>query len=263
MKIKLSSAFSFVAFGAMLVFQSSAQAVTIYACANNSSGAIRITSATATCKPQETKISWDTPGPAGPAGAPGATGPAGTGLPACSAEGDVAVVQAGEWVCRSALPHYVDNGDGTVTDNQTGLMWEKKTSTGTGGVNDVNNHYTWSAASPFTEPTGTLYSDFLERLNDLKTHNDGISTPCFANHCDWRIPTIGELRSIISAPYPTCGTPPCIDPAFGPTQASDYWSSSSFASDPFYAWYVGFYDGGLSRASKSNALRARAVRGGR
>ena len=44
----------------------------------------------------------------------------------CLVDGDVAVVQGGQWVCRSALPHYVDNGDGTVTDNETGLMWEQK-----------------------------------------------------------------------------------------------------------------------------------------
>ena len=36
-----------------------------------------------------------------------------------------------------------DNGYGTVTDHQTGLMWEKKTPAGSGSVHDVNNKYTW------------------------------------------------------------------------------------------------------------------------
>jgi len=43
----------------------------------------------------------------------------------CSTEGDVAVMHGGAWVCRSAQ-RYLDNGNGTVTDQTTGLMWEKK-----------------------------------------------------------------------------------------------------------------------------------------
>ena len=37
-----------------------------------------------------------------------------------------------QWVCADFVqpqPRFVDNGDGTITDNQTGLMWEKKTGT--------------------------------------------------------------------------------------------------------------------------------------
>ena len=46
---------------------------------------------------------------------------------------------------------FVDNGDGTVTDNKTGLMWEQTVGTvggtNTGDINDVNNTYTWSSSS--------------------------------------------------------------------------------------------------------------------
>src|SRR5205814_8852509 len=37
---------------------------------------------------------------------------------------------------------YVDNGDGTVTDVNTGLMWEKLSHDGT--VHDEHNTYTWT-----------------------------------------------------------------------------------------------------------------------
>ncbi|HXQ21453.1 MAG TPA: hypothetical protein VN812_07255, partial [Candidatus Acidoferrales bacterium] len=40
---------------------------------------------------------------------------------------------------------YVDNGDGTVSDLNTGLMWEKKTNDGS--VHDESNVYTWCAGT--------------------------------------------------------------------------------------------------------------------
>jgi hypothetical protein len=85
---------------------------------------------------------------------------------------------------------------------------------------------------------------------------------CFADHCDWRIPNIVELLSIVSAPD-RCDASPCIDPAFGPTQASLYWSSSTYAdTDLNHAWQVFFGNGGFSHVQKNGTLYARAVRGG-
>lgn len=142
-------------------------------------------------------------------------------------------------------------------------MWEQKVTCGAAifaNPSCKENTYTWSAALPFTEPTGTLYSDFLERLNDLKDPNDGTTTPCFANYCNWRIPTIGELQSILSAPFPLCGPSPCIDPAFGPMQGFLYWSSSSKASTPVGAWFVSFETGDVSNGFKNATFNARAVR---
>jgi hypothetical protein len=89
-------------------------------------------------------------------------------------------------------------------------------------------------------------------------------TACFANHCDWRIPTIAELNTIIEASAPGCGSgSACIDPAFGPTQAFVYWSSSSLAGLPSLAWSVDFSDGTVEFNSKAYDHYARAVRSGR
>ena len=171
--------------------------------------------------------------------------------------------------CPAALPgqpRFVDKGDGTVCDSATGLMWEKKLACAEpSNPRCVDNTYTWSLLAT-TEATGTLYSDFLERLNDLRSPNDGAATPCLAGHCDWRIPTIGELRSILGAASPGCTASPCIDPIFGPTQAESYWSSSSWAVELTSAWFLRFSDGITSHGfaySKSSPLYARAVRGGR
>src|SRR5262249_769349 len=52
--------------------------------------------------------------------------------------------------------NFVDNGDGTITDTRTGLMWEKKDQSG--GLHDVNAHYVWLGVcndnTPPTVPPG-------------------------------------------------------------------------------------------------------------
>lgn len=58
---------------------------------------------------------------------------------------------------------YTDNGDGTVTDNVTGLMWEQ----------DMGSKITYEEAF------------------------DKAETSTLGNHNDWRVPTIKELYSLI------------------------------------------------------------------
>jgi Protein of unknown function (DUF1566)/Collagen triple helix repeat (20 copies) len=199
-------------------------------------------------------------GPAGPAGATGPAGPAGangTGVPSCTAPATYVELIQGALVCQ---PRFNVNGDGTLTDNQTGLMWELKTSTCGGEVTCLNNVYAWSSSG--TAPDGSLYTTFLATLNS-DASADGNST-CFANHCDWRIPNIAELQTIIELTASGCSAgSPCMDPAFGPTQASGYWSSSSLAGRPFFAWFVNFLNGSVSNLDRQNGYFARAVRSGR
>jgi hypothetical protein len=177
---------------------------------------------------------------------------------ACTTAPNVYLVTAsnGTQTCQA---RFVDNLDGTVTDNQTGLVWEKKSAAGTGDVHDVNNFYTWSSTGVVAD--GTLYTGFLAGLND-DTSGDGVTT-CFANHCDWRIPNISELRSIVTAFSPNCTTSPCIDPAFGPTAASVYWSASSVLFAFPDAFGVNFGNGLVNSLFKTSPYYARAVRSGR
>jgi hypothetical protein len=150
----------------------------------------------------------------------------------------------------------VDNGDGTVTDNLTGLVWEKKDDAG--GIHDKDNLYTWSTGAPWAE-NGSAFTDFLSGLNG----GGG-----FAGSNGWRLPTIAELQTILVEPYP-CTIDPCIDVTFGPTQSDYYWSASTYGGDPSYASYVFFLgatvfdNGGLVIAyPKTNNGYVRAVRGG-
>jgi hypothetical protein len=173
--------------------------------------------------------------------------------------------------CDSQHPRLVDNGDGTVTDNLTGLQWEKKTNDAT--VHDAANVYTWclDANSDGTcdkagAADGPVFTDFLRSLN-----SDG----CFAGQCDWRLPTRDELQTILADPYTPavyvdgigtvipCATPSCIDPIFGPTQSKAYWSATTDAGLPSTAWYVGFYSSDATVVFwKTHLLSVRAVRGG-
>src|SRR5437667_60506 len=71
---------------------------------------------------------------------------------------------------------YVDNGDGTITDLNTWLVWEQLSDDGT--VHDKDNVYTW--ANAFTGHVATL------------------NAMSFAGHRDWRLPNVRELQSIVT-----------------------------------------------------------------
>lgn len=160
--------------------------------------------------------------------------------------------QDGEW--QTGLDRvYVDNGDGTITDTRTGLMWEKLTRDGT--IHDKEHLYSW----------GEAFSVKLAGLNALG----------FAGYRDWRVPNVNELYSLVRLHQ---YSPAIASPAFHAncivgctvltcsctyTQSAMYWTSTSAHRDPGGAWFVGFHDGTVSRRSKGfDRAHVRAVRGG-
>ena len=166
------------------------------------------------------------------------------------------------------VQRWVDNGNGTVTDRMTGLMWEKKTDDGS--VHDWNNTYSWSSSGPLVyAPDGTVFTEFLAELNGSGeggcTSIDGtLEDGGFAGHCDWRLPTPGELTTILLAPY-ECQVHPCINETiFGPTDQHAYWTATSVATSPEYVWVVEFYEGLVDDTTikTQSDIPARAVRGG-
>jgi len=153
---------------------------------------------------------------------------------------------------------YVDNGDGTITDLNTGLMWEKKSDDDT--LHDKDIAYLWSGNGN----QETIW-DWLDDVNA----EGGTG---FAGYSDWRIPNVRELQSIID--YERYD--PSVDPVFNTgcaggctltmcscTVASYYWSSTTGAGGQgYYAWYVSFYNGNPYGISKDSlGPNVRAVRG--
>jgi len=114
-----------------------------------------------------------------------------------------------------------------------------------------------------TAADGPAFTDFLSRLNAC-TSEDGLSvTGGFAGHCDWRLPTITELATILDAGGAGCGLgSPCIAPIFGPTQAYFCWSSTTKPDSPAFAWVVDFFTGQVFFGGKIGLKYARAVRSG-
>jgi len=120
-----------------------------------------------------------------------------------------------------APPRFVDNGDGTITDNASGLMWVKDP------VNDIG--------SPFDETR--VWDDAIDECLGLD----------YAWHSDWRLPNIKELISIVD--YKNFD--PSIDTAFFPnTKSREYWTSTTMASYTAVTFYVYFTDGELKTYPK-------------
>ena len=112
---------------------------------------------------------------------------------------------------------FTDNGNGTVTDNLTGLMWSKD-------GNLPNSTQTWQSA-----------------LNYIVSLNSGTG---LAGYYDWRLPNRKELFSLIdysnSVPALPTGHP------FSNVQSAYYWSSSTYGYDNRNAWLIGMSFGNLN-----------------
>jgi pimeloyl-ACP methyl ester carboxylesterase len=135
---------------------------------------------------------------------------------------------------------FTDNGNGTVTDNNTELIWQKYENAST---------YNWYQASGTYDATYNPSSQ-----NICGSLNLGGSS-------DWRLPTKKELITIVdySIPYPG----PTINMTYFPnTNASDYWSSTTTPANPNTALYVLFSLGYFGANDKYNSMYVRCARGG-
>ena len=148
---------------------------------------------------------------------------------------------------------YRDNGDNTVTDFDTGLMWAKQDTldgfTNLFDVLDADNTFTLDGAA------GAAAS-----LTGTSTNGTTLTpVPGGGSHTDWRSPTIVQLLTIVDTTTVACQVGgPCIDPIFGLTVPAFYWASTT--DDGSTGFLVNFQNGSLGVGSPGVAAHARPVR---
>jgi hypothetical protein len=122
--------------------------------------------------------------------------------------------------------HFTDNGNGTIADNFTGLIWQKTAS---------GNAFSWEEALVYAT---------------------GLS---LAGATDWRIPNIKELQSLNDEKL----LKPSFNKIFFPSMVSgNYWSSTSMVNSPTRAWDINTDYGIVSYNEKTVKEYVICVRGG-
>ena len=145
--------------------------------------------------------------------------------------------------CRDDIPssapdsRFSDNGDSTVTDRATGLIW-KQCAEGLSGADCLTGTattFTWQAA--------------LQHAADAD----------FAGSSLWRLPNKKELASLVEQ---RCHVPAINSRFFPNTPSSYFWSSSPDADYPLDVWSFHFATGDEENSRNYYALHVRLVRDG-
>lgn len=139
-------------------------------------------------------------------------------------------------------PRFTDNGDGTVTDNLTGLVWLKNMS--------ALGQLTWSNA--------------LAACRTLNSGEYGLADGSVEG--DWRLPSINEVHSVIDFRF----SDPAMPNTAGTGKASSgdpftsipayVWTSTTLASDINNAWVIYLPDPTRQYVMKGTAWNAWPVR---
>ena len=125
------------------------------------------------------------------------------------------------------VAHFTDNGDGTIKDNYTGLIWQK---------NSTTTSMNWEAALAYAK------------------------TVTLGGKSDWRLPNIKELQSLNDVSR----VKPSINKTFFPNIVSSafYWSSTSQYKTPAVAWDFNTDYGVVTYDTKTVNKYVILVRGG-
>lgn len=185
-----------------------------------------------------------------------ASGPSQPSLPATGQTATYAPGDDGALRIGAPLAFH-DNGDGTITDEGTGLVWEKKGDAG--ALHDKDGAYTWNPGA------GSIW-EWIAAVNA----EGGAG---FAGKSDWRVPNKKELESIVDAgrfnpAFPAVFSSSCTSGCSAVTCSCTasllhYWTSTSVAGAPdAFAWGMLPSSGAVQASNRKTALgHVRAVRG--
>ena len=175
-------------------------------------------------------------GPAGPEGVQGEQGPAGPEGVQGECTCPITQEQLDDLIAsieflKERCSRFTDMGDGTIRDNDSGLIWLKNANC-FGGMN-------WGNAMD----AAALLADGECGLTDGSAAGD------------WRLPTKAEWEAFYSLVYDypalvnTVGDAQWSEgDAFIGVQSGDYWSSNEY--EPIYAWYAAMLGGNMHYHSK-------------
>lgn len=130
------------------------------------------------------------------------------------------------------------NADGTVSDSETGLMWQR-----------CSYGQTYNTETQLCEGS-TPSLTWQEALRGAK--NDTT-----ADYDDWQMPNIKELASILEH---SCTEPSINEDVFLGTKLQNYWSNTSGVSTMSSAWVYQFDSGLNSLHAKTSNVYLRLVR---
>ncbi|MBS0589139.1 MAG: IPTL-CTERM sorting domain-containing protein [Proteobacteria bacterium] len=140
-----------------------------------------------------------------------------------------------------ARASYTPNGDGTVTDGATALVWDQQAfGTCTQAATASGPTFNWQTA-----------------LQAAITAN----ACTYKGHADWRLPNVDELESLVLASTSN----PAVDGTAGldsATSTGAFWTSTAYSPRTTFAWYVSFYNGVVNSGNIQNSFSVRLVRGG-
>jgi hypothetical protein len=128
--------------------------------------------------------------------------------------------------CETA--QYQSNGDGTVTDEVTGLVWQQQTPNNQCSEN--SGGCTWQEAQTYCQ--------------NLQLAGGG-----------WTLPTREQLFSLVDL-----GGEPTIDASVFPSAAYDYWTSTAVSGSSNVAWAGGFASGTIGSMPVESLYSVRCVR---
>ena len=151
-------------------------------------------------------------------------------------------------LCALALPAwaaFTDNGDGTITDSTTGLVWDK-----------CSRGQVWDNTTPPGTCTGAASTHtWAAALAQAIAAN----AASHRGQADWRLPNRTELESLVKID----ANNPAIDSTHFPaTHHTWYWTSTTYAPNPALAWIVLFNNGNTHAFSKTGTSPVRLVRSG-
>lgn len=132
-------------------------------------------------------------------------------------------------------PRYIPLQDGTVYDERTGLMW-KQCPEGSGGI-----------GCAMGEALRLSFKEAEERARESR----------FAGHADWRLPSRGELRSLLRR---GCYGMAIDSVAFPRTPPGRFWTAELAGFYPGSAWMLDFRTGHLGYGMRQDLGYVRLVR---